>query len=64
MLRMRRCRADGVIWANFHPCLLGAAGSRIIGVLLAITAKKLLIFGIEYLPGGDPLRRCGSRGEY
>ena len=26
MLRMRTCRADGVIWANFHPCLHGAAG--------------------------------------
>ena len=39
---MRRCRADGVIRANFHPCLDGAAGQPNYWVLLAITAKKLM----------------------
>ena len=60
MLRMRICRGDGVIWANFHPCVPGAAGQPNYWGLLAITAFFLLESNRlkQGLRGGVKLRGC------
>ena len=60
MLRMRMCRADGVIWANFHPCVPGAAVQPNYWSCLPSLAFFLLELNKlkQSLRGGVKLRGC------